>query len=426
MTKIWQLPVLRLIATDRCRVAAPWFAWSHGRDHASVLRRRANRLERRKLGMTHPVEQIVGALLYLPLSLPRLFLALNRWGRSLRDTEKISYRRQFLHLCICAWRFNLRPQVYYYLRLHEEKRRKAWSQVIDPSELHHLQREISPADMEPLEDKLHFSNRAATSGLPVIPILAIWQNGRPLLTPEFPDRDLRRSLFVKRTSSYSSSGIRGFRYNPITEAHHDDRRRYTLEDVRETLQKISVNVTLLVQPWLRNHPDLGGFSTGALCNYRIVTGRLPGGKTEVVLASLRFPIASELTCAEKDTTLCAAVDLSNGTLHAAECKNPRVGRLVRHPRTGQQIEGFIVPRWRDILGLVTGAHAAWREFPFIGWDLADTDDGLFLLEGSCLWGGYLAQMSGNRPLGLTSFGNIYQSQLAHRADSLSCPVLANI
>lgn len=426
MTKFWHLPVFRLIATDRCRVAAPWFAWSKGQDHASELRRRANRLERRQLGIKHPVEQIIGAVLYLPLSLPRLLLALQRWGRSLRETEQISYFRQFFHLCICAWRFDLRPQVYYYLRLHELPRRETWGQVIDPSELHHLQRDISPEDMEPLENKLHFTNRALAAGLPVIPLLAVWHCGRPLPAPAFSEHDLRRSLFVKRTRSYSSAGVKGFRYDPVTDVHHDGRLRYTSADLQETLRTMSDRVTLLVQPWLQNHPDLGGFSTGALCNYRIVTGRLPAGKTEVVLAALRFPFQSEVTCAEKDTTLCAAVDLRTGTLHAAESKNPRLGRLTRHPLTGQQIEGFTVPRWREITALAIAAHATWPEFPFIGWDLADTAEGLCFLEGSCLWGGFLAQMSGNRPLGLTSFAKIYRSQMAHRADSRSCPVLVNV
>lgn len=425
MTKLWNLPVFRLIATDRCRVAAPWFTWSQGGDHASALRLRANALERARLGVTHWIEQVFGALLYLPLSLGRIILALQRWGRTLRATERISYLRQFGHLFVCAWRYGLRPQVYYYLRLHE-RRRASWSQVIDPSELHHLQREISPEDMNPLEDKLCFTRQAQAEGIPVISPLAIWHDGRPLARPAFHASDLQRDLFVKRSASYSSAGIMGFRFDPQTNSHHDGQRSYHAGELADTLGRLSAGVTLLVQPWLKNHPDLAGFSSGALCNYRIVTGRLPSGKTEVLLASLRFPFKDELTCAEKDTTLCAAVDLDTGRLHAAESKDPRLGRLIRHPRTQQQIEGFLIPRWEEMRELVAKAHAAWPEFPFIGWDLSDTSDGLVFLEGSCLWGGFLAQMSGNRPLGLTSFGRIYQSQLAHRADSRSCPVFTNI
>jgi hypothetical protein len=150
-----------------------------------------------------------------------------------------------------------------------------------------------------------------------------------------------------------------------------------------------------------------------------VTGRHPNGRVDVLMAALRFPLSSQLTCAEKDTTLCAAVDLKTGRLHAAESKHPGLGRLARHPVSGQLIEGFPVPRWDEMIAHVAAAHVHWPDFPFIGWDISDTSEGLFLLEGSSLWGGFLAQMSGSRPLGLTPFATIYQANLARRGASLS-------
>ena len=414
MTTFWNLPVLRLLATDRCRAAAPWFAWTRGRDATSGLRRRANQLECRRLGATHPLEQSLAVLLYLPLSLPRILLALWQWGRPLRAVDRISYLRQSLHLSVCAWYLGLRPQVYYYLRLHGQRWPAAWRGVIDPAELHHLQRDISPPDLTPLADKLRFMQRALAHGLPAIPTLAVWENGR--LHPNYQPApgDLCRDLFVKRSHSYGSTGVMAFHYNPTTPAHYDDLRRYTLPQLDSVLQAASQDTTLIVQPRLRNHPELQGFSSEALCNYRLVTGRHPDGRTVVLMASLRFPILSGLTCAETDTTLCAAVDLATGRLHAAESKDPRLGRLVRHPFSGQQIEDLAVPRWAEMCALACRAHAAWPDFPFIGWDLSDTTAGLRLLEGGCLWGGYLAQMSGSPPLGLTPFVPIYEAHLAQR------------
>jgi hypothetical protein len=416
MTSFWNLPVLRLIATDRCRVAAPWFAWAHGPNAGSNLRRRANALERRRLGADHPFEQTAAALLYLVLSVPRVLLALRRSGRGLRASARVSYVRQCLHLYLCAWRLGLRPQVYYYLRLHEQQPSGLWREVIDPSELHYLQSDVAPAEVEPLQDKLCFTARARSHGLPVIPLLAVWEQGRARSHHD-DEPTLCRDLFVKRARSYGSAGVMAFHYNPITGAHHDDRRRYSLSELIDTLREASRDYTLLVQPRLKNHPDIAGFSALALCNYRIVTGRHPNGRTEVLMAALRFPLNSELTCAEHDVTVCAAVDLATGKLFAAESKDPALGRLARHPLTGQQIEGFAVPRWREMCALACRAHDAWPDFPFIGWDISDTADGLFLLEGGYLWGGYLAQMSGSPPLGLTPFAAIYAEHLAHRAAS---------
>lgn len=409
----WHFPVLRLIATDRCRVAAPWFSWTRGRDAGSTLRRRANALERQALGATHPLEQALAALLYLPLSVPRTLAALWKNGRTLHAVDRVSFARQVLHLQVCAWLFGLRPQVYYQLRLHARPRLDAWRQVVDPAELHRLQCEISPQAVASLQDKLCFTARARVHGLPVIPLLETWRHGHVEL-PRAPVDALRRDLFVKRALSYSSIGVMAFRYEPLTDRHHDGTRPYTPRELSAALATASRDHALLVQPRLRNHPDLAGLSAEALCNYRIVTGRYPDGRTAVLMAALRFPAQSELTCAESETTLCAGVDLATGRLHAAESRNPALGRMPQHPATGQPIEGLPVPRWTEIKSLACAAHAAWPDFPFIGWDISDTADGIFLLEGGYQWGGFLAQMSGSPPLGQTLFAAIYSAHLADR------------
>lgn len=416
MTRLWNLPILRLISTDRCRVAAPWFAWTHGRDDGSRLRRRANALERKKMGATNPLEQVAAACLYLAISLPRIFFALQRWGGGLRAADRVPYHRQFIDLCFCSWRAGLRPQVYYFLGLHRRPHTASWLNVIDPSELHHLQRDASPADLNALEDKIRFTGRALQCGVRTVPILAVWNNGKQISSAE--PSALKRDLFAKRSLTYSSAGIYGLRYNAGTGKHHDDASAKS-GLLPEVLSSLSRGTTLIIQPWLKNHADLDGFSTSALCNYRIVSGRHADGRVEILLAALRFPLESQLTCAERDTTLCAAVNLTTGRLHAAESKHPGLGQLTRHPVSGQVIEDFPVPRWAEMVAGVTAAHAHWPEFPFIGWDVSDTSDGIFFLEGSCLWGGFLAQMSGSRPLGLTPFAAIYQANLARRGASIA-------
>ena len=79
--------------------------------------------------------------------------------------------------------------------------------------------------------------------------------------------------------------------------------------------------------------------------------------------------------------------------------------------TGQQIEGHVISSWPEIRALALRAHEAFPEFPFVGWDIADSDHGLLLLEGSTLWGGNLAQMSGSAPLGGSRFAELYLENL---------------
>ena len=415
MTSLWTLPGLRLVATDRCRAPAPWLRWSRGTDSTSVLRRRAAALERRALGSTHVLEQALAIILHLPLSTLRIVQTLRTSGPAVRRLCRISYGRQALHLCRCAWRLGLRPQLYYQLQLHTHRDTTAWADIIDPSELHHLQRDISPANLEPLRDKLLFAEHAFAHRLPAIPLLAVWRHGRVLPWVPAHEHALDRDLFVKRTLSYGSIGVMAFHFNATTRAHHDEQRRYSSDQLADLLRTSSGGRTLLVQPRLSNHDDLAGFSAVALCNYRVVTGRYPDGRTEVIMATLRFPAHSALTCAETNTTLCAAVDLDAGRLHAAGSKDPALGRMERHPLSGQQVRDFPVPHWEELKSLALRAHEAWPDFPFIGWDISDTPEGLYLVEGGCLWGGTLAQMSGGLPLGRTAFAPIYHAHLAQRA-----------
>jgi hypothetical protein len=414
----WHRPVFRLVASDRCRVALPWFRWAHAGDAASALRRRANALERRRLGAGRRLEAPLAALLYALLGPLGQARALRKWGRALRAAEGVSLGRQWRDLQACAWRHGLRPEVYYYLGLHRCSR-AVWGQFLDPAELHHLQRDISPDDFSALEDKLLFHRRATAHGLPTPALLAVWRDGARDASAGGL-RPLRGDLFVKRARSYSSIGVRGYRYDPGRGEHCSGGRRLDAAALAAELDAASRGFTLLVQPWLRNHPGLADFSSGALCNCRIVTGRHPDGRVEPVLAAFRFPLGSELTCAERDLTLCAAIDLASGRLHAAGTKHPRLGRLARHPLTGRPIEGAVLPGWPALLALAVAAHAGWPEFPFIGWDIAPTADGPVVLEGGCLWGGYLAQMSGNPPLGLTPFPAIYLSHLRRRAAPVAC------
>jgi hypothetical protein len=402
--------------------------WARGTDATSHLRRVANKLERQRLKADGAVEQCLAALLHLPLTIPRIAIFLSRRGFETRAAYGVSYFRQALQLMRCSYRYGLSPLVYYYLHLHRYPAHPRWREVIDPSELHYLQHATAPAHVDVIEDKLLFTRHAELHALPIIPVLGVWVDG----AMESPSTDvlatLQRDIFVKRARSYSSQGVRGFSYDASTQRFRDTERSYSGSELMIELQTSSRNFTLLAQPWLRNHPDISGFSTGALCNYRIVTGRYPDGRIVIVLAILRFPIESELTCAERDTTLCAAVDLETGRLHAAETKRADLGQVTRHPKTGQPIEGFVVPRWEEIKATAIAAHATLPEFPFIGWDLCDTNEGIRVLEGGFLWGGYLAQLGGSLPLGATPFASIQTSLLARgeQAAALTpCVTFAN-
>jgi hypothetical protein len=362
------------------------------------------------------IEQAVAAVVYLPLSLVSIVSAVRRHGRALAKEYGISRTKQIVQLIGYAWRLGVPPREYYQLRLHRHHWTGTGRHFIHQPELHHLQRHISPSDTVELEDKVHFAERARRCGVPIVPTIAILHLGRALESDETwsPIRLPQRHLFIKPTASYSSEGVMGVKYDAATGHYFDGERTWAPADLVHHLTEQSKRRQLLVQPWMENHPSLHGFSANALCNIRVVTGRRPDGTVEPIMAAFRFPWKSQVSCAEPGITLCASIDLKTGRMRAAEAKNPAIGQLKQHPISGHPIEGHMLSCWPELLETARAAHPHWREYPFIGWDLVHTSEGIFVLEGSCLWGGTLAQISGSLPLGLTAFAEIYLSLVKNR------------
>jgi glutathione synthase/RimK-type ligase-like ATP-grasp enzyme len=60
----------------------------------------------------------------------------------------------------------------------------------------------------------------------------------------------------------------------------------------------------------------------------------------------------------------------------------RLGWLDRHPNSGAQIQGRIVPQWAEMRDLAERAHRAFDDRVVVGWDIAPTPDGPILVEGN--------------------------------------------
>ncbi|KAF6251978.1 hypothetical protein COO60DRAFT_1628722 [Scenedesmus sp. NREL 46B-D3] len=98
----------------------------------------------------------------------------------------------------------------------------------------------------------------------------------------------------------------------------------------------------------------------------------------------------------KSSSTCFGVDLHTGKLSPGVTANhwyrlglQGLGRVdaaaahkwQSHPDTGKQVAGCVVPGMADVLDAVTAAHAAAApDLPLVGWDVALTPEGVFILE----------------------------------------------
>jgi hypothetical protein len=56
-----------------------------------------------------------------------------------------------------------------------------------------------------------------------------------------------------------------------------------------------------------------------------------------------------------------------------------------HPDTGKNIIGFEIPKWQEVIELARDAALKFMPIRCLGWDIAVTNNGVFLLEGNAWW-----------------------------------------
>ena len=87
--------------------------------------------------------------------------------------------------------------------------------------------------------------------------------------------------------------------------------------------------------------------------------------------------------------MAVGLDALTGRIGVARGPSPtsryRLEVCDKHPDTDVRIEGFQIPHWPEILEIVSKGASAFPELRTIGWDVAVTTTGIFLLEGNHNW-----------------------------------------
>lgn len=168
----------------------------------------------------------------------------------------------------------------------------------------------------------------------------------------------------------------------------------------------------MIQRKLDTHPELRAIGLSALLTARISTMLNEQGEPEVVTSVMRLPAdGSSLVDNIKSGGLMAPIDLETGLLGPG-CVGRGVGEASHHPASGAAIEGLRVPYLQEAVALALRAHAdAFPDYTLVGWDVAITGEGPYLLEGNgkpCM---IVAQRAPRKGLGETRFGQLVRFHL---------------
>jgi putative polysaccharide biosynthesis protein len=278
------------------------------------------------------------------------------------------------------------PPWYYIYELHRHPVKRAARSFIQRCECKSgvpaLLKGIRPPASQ-LTDKVEFARWCAEKSIPTIPVLAVVRedgvDGIRSLD------QLALDLFVKPVGGKGGRGTE--RWDYLGQGRHGSSHGQELDTVGMLISIAagSWSGPRIIQPRIRNHPDLLSLNNDALATVRALTCLDEAGKPELLGAVLRMAIGSNHIVDNLHAGgIAAAVDLASGRLGRAsnlgmDCG---LGWLDRHPDSGAPITGFKLPHWDEFRDFTESAHRAFADRIMVGWDIAITSEGLLVVEGN--------------------------------------------
>ena len=266
----------------------------------------------------------------------------------------------------------------------------------------------------PLGDKEQFATFCADRQVSVIPVLLSVHDGELRGEIGWAHELPKVDLFVKPVKGRGGRGAERWDYVSEGVYRHRGGQELSAHLFLERLRAMSRWQPYLVQRRAQNHPALRDLSNGALNTIRMITCLDEQDRPEIVAAVLRMAVGDNVTVDNVHAGgLAAAIDLDEGRLSQATDMgvDAHLGWIGRHPDTGGQIAGRVLPMWDEVCGLARNAHLAFRDWTVIGWDIAIMADGPRLVEGNCGPDIDLVQRPLRKSFGDGRFGELLVFQL---------------
>ncbi|MBK8160257.1 MAG: hypothetical protein IPK59_16285 [Rhodospirillaceae bacterium] len=178
---------------------------------------------------------------------------------------------------------------------------------------------------------------------------------------------------------------------------------------------LAAGKAMLVQGAMLAHPELRDLAVNVLTSCRIMSIRNETGGFEATHAVFKSSTKPEAIVDNfHKGGIVSRVDMTTGELGPASdagTAQPCVW-YDKHPLTGAEIKGRILPQWRETIDLVCRAHAAFPDRITVGWDVAITDQGPRIIEGNVQSGCDMIQRTHDLPAGIGRLAECY----AHHVD----------
>lgn len=267
-----------------------------------------------------------------------------------------------------------------------------------------------------MKDKLVFATRCRRHGLASPDILLTCDSdGIQLRVARI---ELDRDLFCKPRAGRGARGVLIFRRIAAERYRAGDGEQIDLDGVLERLRRRGLAKPLIVQPRLRNHPEVADLADLSLVTFRVLTC-LDGASRPVATHGV-LRVLSRLEPHWKGSEeFGAPIDLLSGRLGPMTSDRliACAQRSTHHPMTGAVVAGRVLGTWPALVALAVQAHQAFSHRVFVGWDIASTDQGPVLLEGNTNLDVMFPQRAYRQGFGRGPLGPLLQLHLTTLAEA---------
>jgi hypothetical protein len=347
-----------------------------------------------------------------------------RHAGKVRRQRGVPVPQQAVQLLKLVFIYRTDPAAYYALNLYEPPHRlDEVEHYIGRHEskngLYSLMREAverhRPASGHSLANKAVFAEHCAKAGLPHIRVVASGKGGTLTVHDQTPGA-LDRDLFVKLTRGSGTFGARFYRWDGNGRHVARDGTAFDRDALFKELAESSKWRPLIVNHYLRNHPEIADLATDSLLTFRIFTCLDPAGQPHVTHGFMRIMSKLEPSWGTIEE-YGSKIDLDTGRMNrmcADRDLAPDAWWDV-HPKTGAPVAGRVISGWPAIAALAVAGHREFANWAVIGWDLAWTPDGPVLIEGNSDPDTHYLQRVHRQMLGHSSMAPLLRHHLAQGA-----------
>jgi hypothetical protein len=275
------------------------------------------------------------------------------------------------------------------------------SGMISKERFLHLQEQVNPASHRYLtEDKIAFHHHCVKNGLAVPELVAIldadggscWGDGKKIKT----EHDLQSGL-ARFPFGIVAKPVHGYHGNGVLMLNFAKGKHYLANDLDQPLLEIFKKILnenadkYILQRMLYSHQDIMALTGNeVLQSLRLVTYLNDDGQPRLIIRKIKLPkkgsLIDNFSWGVNEGRLCLIDE--KGQIESTVKLSPEEKHLVRYDHV-QDINGnnveFRIPSWEQCVSLVLNAQKAFAPLLTIGWDVAVTDDGPFLIEGNVFW-----------------------------------------